>query len=109
MESDEASHVKTKYSAIFSALEAYEQTCFNTWGANISFETHANLQKSLYAREKDLLRVNFDPKVVALLREVKYFAALSVQPPEAAVEIYSKGETFRKYIYALDNIAVQSN
>ena len=56
-------------------------------------------------RENGLLRVNFDPKVVALLREVKYFGALSVTPPDAAVQIYSKAETFRKYIFSLDSIS----
>lgn len=106
METEEASIVSSKYNAIFAALESYELNCFNNWGANISFESEINLQKSLFARDADLLRVNFDPKVVALLREVKYFGALGVQPPEAATEIYSKGETFRKYIFALDNIAV---
>ncbi|KAI8914343.1 dynein heavy chain and region D6 of dynein motor-domain-containing protein [Gorgonomyces haynaldii] len=109
MNSEEASEVKKKYAAIYAALEAYEQNIFQAWGANISGESDENLKKPLYIRENQFLRVNFDPKVVALLREVKYFGALSVQPPEAAVEIYSKAETFRKYIFALDNIAVMYN
>jgi dynein heavy chain len=106
MESEEASLVKTKYADIFAALDAYENSCFNTWGESISFESDINLQKHLYVRDKDLLRVNFDPKVVALLREVKYFGALTVKVPAAADEIYCKAETFRTYIFALANIAV---
>ncbi|KAJ3312837.1 hypothetical protein HDV04_002647 [Boothiomyces sp. JEL0838] len=109
MQSEEAAVVKTKYNEIFAALEAYEQSIFSKWSASITDESEANLQKPILIRQAGLLQVNFDPKVVALLREVKYFGALTVQPPEAAVDIYSKSETFRKYIFSLDNISNMYN
>jgi dynein heavy chain len=105
MLSDEFLVVKKKFDEIHTALEAYELSVFNLWSATISDESEANLHKPILVRENGLLRVNFDPKVVALLREVKYFGALSVQPPDAAVQIYSKAETFRKYIFSLDSIS----
>ncbi|KAJ3365528.1 hypothetical protein HDU91_002183, partial [Kappamyces sp. JEL0680] len=105
MQSEEFSAVKKKYDEIHAALESYELSVFNLWSATISDESEANLHKPILVRDNGLLRVNFDPKVVALLREVKYFGALSVQPPDAAVQIYSKAETFRKYIFSLDSIS----
>ena len=97
--------MKKKYDEIYLAFENHEQSIFTLWSTTISDESEANLHKPILVRENGLLRVNFDPKVVALLREVKYFGALSVQPPEVAVQIYSKAETFRKYIFSLDSIS----
>ena len=37
-----------------------------------------------------LLSVNFDPSLVRLLREVKYFKLAELQVPEAAASIYKK-------------------
>lgn len=39
-----------------------------------------------------LLRVNFDPLIVRLLREVKYLLLLGLRVPESALEIYERGE-----------------
>ena len=105
LQSEEFMVVKKKYDEIYFALESHEQNVFSIWSATISDESEANLHKPILVRENGLLRVNFDPKVVALLREVKYFGALSVQPPEVAVQIHSKAETFRKYIFSLDSIS----
>eukprot|EP00842_Homolaphlyctis_polyrhiza_P004027 jgi/Hompol1/4625/HPOL_003762-RA len=109
MNSEEANIVKNKYSELLAALDVFEQGVFNKWKGTIIDESEANLNKPILIRENNLLKVNFDPKVVALLREVKYFGALSVQPPPAAVDIYSKAETFRKYIFSLESIANMYN
>lgn len=109
MATETARSVIAKHESIHAALEFYEKQAFEFWGSTIKVELDENLEKSLYVREDLLLRVNFDPKVVALLREVKYFGALGVNPPEAARAIYARGETFRKYIFALDNIATMYN
>lgn len=39
-----------------------------------------------------MLRVNFDPLIVRLLREVKYLLLLGLRVPESALEIYERGE-----------------
>jgi dynein heavy chain len=109
MSTEEADLVVKKYDTLYAALEAYENNLFNSWSVNIVDESEANLNKPLLIRENDLLKVNFDPKVVALLREVKYLGALSVTPPTTAADIYSKSETFRKYIFSLDHITRQYN
>lgn len=36
--------------------------------------------------------MNFDPLIVRLLREVKYFLLLGLRVPESALEVYGRGE-----------------
>ncbi len=68
------------------------------------------MHKPLMQKGEDgLLKVNFDPKVVALLREVRYMDALIIRPPEIASSIYSKSDIFRKFIFQLDHIASMYN
>jgi len=52
--------------------------------------------------EGQLLAVNFDPGLVRLLREVKYFLLLGLEVPSSALEIYKKAETFRRQTGNLD-------
>jgi dynein heavy chain, axonemal len=52
--------------------------------------------------EASLLQVNFDPALVRLLREVKYFLLLGLEVPAAALEVYKKAEIFRRQTGNLD-------
>lgn len=45
--------------------------------------------------EEGFIRVNFDPTLVRLLREVKYLQLLNIQVPERAAQIYSKVNVYR--------------
>jgi dynein heavy chain len=91
-------------------LEAFEQAAFNKWSSEIIDESEANLAKPLLVRdESNLLRVNFDPKVVALLKEIKYFEALQIKVPEKAKNVYTKGDLLRNYVLSLDHIVKQYN
>lgn len=49
-----------------------------------------------------LLAVNFDPALVALLRETKYFLLAGVKVPGAAAAIYQRADTYRLQIGNLD-------
>ncbi|KAJ3391292.1 hypothetical protein HDU84_006208 [Entophlyctis sp. JEL0112] len=109
MHSEEANIVKNKYAELIAALDGYEKTVYDSWANAIIDESEQNLHKPLLVRSNELLEVNFDPKVVALLREVKYFASLTVTVPEAAAAIFAKSETFRKYIYSLEHISGMYN
>jgi dynein heavy chain len=59
------------------------------------------LNKSLLFREESsihgegFVRVNFDPILVRLLREVKYLSLLDVQVPERASLLYKKVDVYR--------------
>ena len=69
------------------------------------FAMQAKLKLPLLAYQKDaphLLTVNFDPALVKLLREVKYFLLLGLEVPGSALEIFQKAETFRRQTGNLD-------
>jgi dynein heavy chain len=107
LNSEDFQLVKTKYNELLQSLDSYESQLFNKWSETIIDESEANLNKPLLVRDQSdkLLHVNFDPKVVALLREVKYLGALGVEAPPTASAIYSKADVFRKYIFSLDHIS----
>jgi dynein heavy chain len=52
--------------------------------------------------ELPLLAVNFDPALVALLRETKYFLLAGVPVPDAAAVVFQRGQMYRTQIGALD-------
>ena len=56
-----------------------------------------------------LLSVNFDPLLVKLLREVKYFVLLGLQVPPSAMEVYQRAEVFRRHTGNLDLIVNMYN
>ena len=56
-----------------------------------------------------LLEVNFDPALVRLLREVRYFLLLGLEVPASALEIYKKAEMYRRCTASLDLIAGMYN
>ena len=49
-----------------------------------------------------MLDVNFDPSLVCLLREVKYFLLLGLEVPASALDIYKRAEMYRRFTGALD-------
>jgi dynein heavy chain len=108
--SEEAQIVQKKYNELVKLLDDYQAEVFGYWSSNIVDESESNLHKPLLCRdEKGLLKVNCDPKVVALLREVKYFNALTVQVPQKAMDVYSKQDELQDHISNLDFIVTQYN
>ena len=56
-----------------------------------------------------MIAVNFDPILTALLREVKYLQLLDIKPPERAVKIFEKVDTYRTQTGNLDLIVDMYN
>ncbi|TPX33478.1 hypothetical protein SmJEL517_g03633 [Synchytrium microbalum] len=110
MNTEEANIVLSKYNDIKNMLDAYESAVYKKWADTLIDESEANLHKPLLVRNSDgLLAVNFAPKVVALLREVRYLESLAVKAPETAARIYSKAEVYRQFIFSLAHISTQYN
>ncbi|KAI9142914.1 dynein heavy chain and region D6 of dynein motor-domain-containing protein [Paraphysoderma sedebokerense] len=127
-QSEDAKLIAVKYETLHNLLTKYEADLFHKWSSSIIDESEANLSKPLLIRVDSpkviggYLRVNFDPKVVALLREVKYFenyvkrmaplenidgrsiANEGFVLPHKADNIYKMGETLRNYVERLDHI-----
>ena len=69
------------------------------WEREVVEQSEEKLNQALLTKDDNgQLRVNFDPALIRLLREVKYFKQLDLQIPQTAEDIYSKGETFREQI-----------
>lgn len=61
------------------------------------------------AAGKHLLAVNFDPQLVNLLRETKYFIALGVDVPAEARNVHERSKTFRRHIGSLELVVAVWN
>ncbi|XP_063306953.1 dynein axonemal heavy chain 11 [Pelobates fuscus] len=112
MESPEASVVYQKYMEMMTLLDHHEEHAHEKWTSEVDNVCEFNLDRPLIRRnhEDHLLSVNFDPKLVAVLREVKYLQILNqTDIPKAALIIYEKRELLHKYIGNLDLIVLWYN
>nr|XP_006007896.1 PREDICTED: dynein heavy chain 11, axonemal [Latimeria chalumnae] len=105
LEGPEAALVYQKYLEMMTLLDQYEEEVYYEWSKGVDEVCQFNLDQPLIKRnpENGLLSVNFDPKLVAVLREVKYLQMLNQSDiPEAASVMFAKRETFIKYIVNLE-------
>jgi dynein heavy chain len=117
LERDDTREVLRMYSHFLSQLAEFERDNIETWGKSIEASSQEKLKNPLLRRLTTeeagngplLLRVNFDPLLVQLLREVKYFLLLGLQVPPAAMEIYQRAEIFRRHTGNLDLIVNMYN
>jgi len=111
MDREEAKEVAKVQRTIMGNLEDFELAKIEEWGSDLESSSEAKLRLPLLIRGSDeattelesrLLRVNFDPALVRLLREVKYFLLLDLEVPESAFNIYRSAKQFRTQTAALD-------
>jgi dynein heavy chain len=78
-ESDEARELSARHAHVTKELLDYEAARHQEWVASIDSQSDVKLNQFVLSRdgETGLLRVNFDPVLVRLLREAKY---LEVRP-----------------------------
>jgi dynein heavy chain len=81
----------------------FEDDVYNEWTQGVDEVAKANLEKPLVLRDlkSSLISVNFDPNLVALLREVKYLEqreGTDHKIPESAAAIFSQNEMYRKFL-----------
>ena len=116
LEREETKDVVNTFHIIISSLDDYENQKIEEWGSDVERSSQAKLKLPLLARHtdpgsgrRDLLRVNFDPVLVKLLREAKYFLLLDLAVPESALAIYKKAEEYRRQSGNLDLIVNMYN
>ena len=99
------------YATIIASLQEYENQKIEEWGRDVEASSQAKLKLPLLIRDHNnsLLSVNFDPALVKLLREVKYFLLLGLTVPDSALEIYKQVEIFRRWTGNLDLIVNMNN
>ena len=108
LESEEGKEIVRAHSAIMASLREFEVMHVDNWCLEQESTGTEKLKQNLLRREEDsehpYLRVNFDPALVCLLREVKYFNMLKIEVPDSATQIFSKNETYRQQTGNLDLI-----
>ncbi|XP_060103688.1 dynein axonemal heavy chain 11 [Heteronotia binoei] len=105
LENSESALIYQKYIEMLTLLDQYEEEIYCKWKSKVDDVCQFNLDQPLIKRnhKHGLLSVNFDPKLVAVLRDVKYLLLLG-QPdiPRSALEMYKKRRTFDKHMGILD-------
>jgi dynein heavy chain len=105
LETEEGKEVVRSHSTIIHALREYETIHVEDWAKEIENTSQEKLKQNLLVRDdSSYLRVNFDPQLVCLLREVKYFTQLGIEVPASAMQIYKNNEIFRQQTGNLDLI-----
>ena len=108
------------YTALIGQMADFDRERIESWGRSIEDSSQAKLKNPLLRREvaeggdiadkaSHRIYVNFDPLLIKLLREVKYFLLLGLDVPASAMEIYTKVELFRRHTGNLDLIVNMYN
>ena len=82
-------------------MKEFEDEKIRSWEQGVEEQTEDQLNKFLLVREETdfapegYVRVNFDPILTALLREVKYLQLLDINVPERATRLFDSVDTYR--------------
>lgn len=107
--------VKKLYNSLCKQLKEYEHQKIEDWERDVEDQTDEQLKKFLLVREETPLapegfvRVNFDPILTRLLREVRYLQLLDIKVPERAKNLFAKCDVYRKQTGNLDIIVDMYN
>ena len=81
LERSDAKEVVKTYTSLVASIGEYEFMKVDVWGQEIEASSQTKLKLPLLRHSEtnpNLLMVNFDSKLVELLREVKYFLLLGL-------------------------------
>ena len=109
IETDESREVTELFERVGAQFEEYETEVLANWAKEVDATGEEKLKLNLLAYDEQaeipgILRVNFYPKLVKLLRETKYFMLLDANVPASARKIYERNETLRQQTGNLDLI-----
>ena len=107
--------VHKMYSSLCKQLKEFEDEKIIEWEADVEENTADQLKKFLLVREEtDLapegfVKVNFDPILTRLLREVRYLQLLDIKVPERAKNLFKNVAIYRSQTGNLDLIVEMYN
>jgi dynein heavy chain len=103
--------VESFYKSLVRLLEDYEKAKYQQWEQECVDSAKEKLKMRLLRRHEKtgLLKVNFDPALMRLLREVRYFLLFGLDIPEDAQEMFSRNDTYRAWMGQLDIIVEKYN
>jgi dynein heavy chain len=98
---EEYKDIQKLYNSLCKSLREFEQEKIEFWEKSVESNTSNQLNKFLLVREENDIapeghvRVNFDPILTALLREVKYLQLLDIKVPDTAKTLFEKVDVYR--------------
>ena len=104
-DSIEMARVRHKYDELLSLLDQFVVGPFKQWCEHVGKLSNDNLEKNLLTRDPQTKKIhtNFDPQLVAVIREVKYMGMLKEQNiPQEAKSIFQQNDQYANYITSLD-------
>jgi dynein heavy chain, axonemal len=104
MDSDAGRDIERTYDALIAAMREYEGGQVALYCARVADTSEDKLNQALLAPLLGGLGVNFDPELVRLLRETKYFLLLKIEVPASAAAIFSRADLYRQQISSLELI-----
>ena len=111
LDRDGAKGAIKSYTSLVSQLSDYEAEVIGRWEENIETSSLSKLKLPLLVREisSRMVRVNFDPALVQLLREVKYLTTMKIEIPRSVSSLYEKAEQIRRDTGNLDLLVATYN
>jgi dynein heavy chain len=107
---EEFGEVKKTYEALDKKLKEFEDARYRDWEGEVEAAKEKLRLRLLRRREKTgLLRVNFDPALTRLLREVRFFLVFDIEVPDSAQEVYAMIDTYRAWEGQLQQIVGMYN
>eukprot|EP00884_Botryococcus_braunii_P022565 jgi/Botrbrau1/8993/Bobra.0148s0096.1 len=111
LSSEVGRNVVQAFERLIQELTDYQRRVLDDWCTLVSQTSDLKLKQPLLRQQQSggltLLYVNFDPGLVRLLREVRYFSHMANVPldiPASALKIFERSEQFRQQIGNLDLI-----
>lgn len=109
---EEFKDVQKLYVSLCKNLKEYNKQKVVQWEQGVEKHTEEQLDKFLLYREQTdmgFIRVNFDPVLVRLLREVKYLLLMDIEVPERAQLLFKKVNVYRTQTGNLEIISDMYN
>ncbi|KAF0977183.1 hypothetical protein FDP41_003836 [Naegleria fowleri] len=99
-----------RYNRLITQLEKYEEEVFNCWKYLLEKNTLCHLNDNIIVRlNNNRLQVNFNSELAFCIQEVEQLGSYSSIIPEEALELFSKGDSFRLKISTMDLMVRQYN
>ena len=91
VDSEEGKNIILRYERLSKLLSDKEESLFSEWSKIVPKLVDKGLSRSLLTRDQvSVLNLNFDPDLLAILKEVNYLKQMShMDIPKIALEVYS--------------------
>jgi dynein heavy chain len=108
---EDFAELELSHKVLVQMLDEYETSKYERWERECVDSAKEKLKMRLLRRHEKtgLLKVNFDPALVRLLREVRYFLLFGLDIPPDAQEMFARSDTYREWIGQLNIIVEKYN